>query len=51
MKCPECGRSMIWNNDYDGEDIGVEYPSIVRMYSCECGVFAEITIPLNKEEE
>lgn len=46
MRCPRCGNLLNWNSDFDGEDVGIEFPSIVTYYTCECGVTAEIVIPL-----
>lgn len=40
MNC-ECGRKLIWNNDFDYEDVGLGGNGIVTIYSCpndECEV-------------
>lgn len=52
-ECFHCGcRAVIWDCDYDAEDIGYADPGIVQMCHCSnCG--AEITyyIPLNKDAD
>ena len=46
-KCFSCGEDLIWQNDYDTEDIGQEDSEylIVSMYQCpneECEAWYEV---------
>ena len=34
MDCPTCSKELIWVNDFDYEDYGIEGEGIVRSYSC-----------------
>lgn len=34
MKCFYCQNDLLWNNDYDYEDYGIEGDGIVSVYSC-----------------
>lgn len=40
MNCPKCSKELVWQNDFDYEDIVFvddEYEGIYSMYSClEC---------------
>ena len=48
MKCPFCNFEMIWMNDIDLEDIGIDNEKgIVKRYLCsneECNAEAEFTL-------
>lgn len=47
-ECVNCGGTLIWDNDYDGEDVG-DRPGIVHMYHCnDCGANIACFVP---EEE
>lgn len=48
--CPHCGERMIWQDDFDLEDVGYTEKGIGAMYICpECGTSVEINVP-EKEE-
>lgn len=50
--CPACGSKMIWNNDFDMEDIGYSEKGICSFYSCsKCKASIEICIPEETEGE
>lgn len=33
-KCFRCGSELIWQNDYDSEDIGICYDGITNVLMC-----------------
>lgn len=42
MKCGFCGGKLIWQNDFDAEDLGYDKEGIVTYYTCsECGAMWE----------
>lgn len=43
-ECAMCNRKLVWQSDYDFEDLGIDdKEGIVSMYQCEpCGVWVEI---------
>lgn len=42
MKCWFCGGTLIWNNDYNYEDYGLDGEGIVSVLVCsECGAMGE----------
>lgn len=46
-KCPECQKDMIWQNDFDSEDVGREEPGIVSFWSCDdCHIELEKFMPI-----
>lgn len=52
--CFHCGStSVIWDNDYDYEDCGLEGYGIVHLLHCkDCGAEIEYRVPyVPKEEE
>jgi len=51
--CPVCGfRALIWQNDYDFEDLGYEGSGIVREFVCgHCGCEVEARIPIEGDKE
>ena len=52
MKCYMCGGTLIWQNDYDFEDYGMEGEGIVTTLVCtECGAWWEGYYKLSDEEE
>ena len=50
--CFNCGEdSVIWDNDYDFEDMGYEGKGIVHCYHCfNCGAEIEVRVPEEGEE-
>jgi len=34
MTCPRCKTALIWGNDFDFEDYGLEGEGIVGVYTC-----------------
>lgn len=34
MNCPACKSKLIWQNDYDLEDIGSDDKGVVSYYNC-----------------
>lgn len=51
MLCPRCGKELIWNSDFDSEDIGCPDNGIVTYYSCTCGVSVEVFVPFENDDE
>lgn len=50
MNCLE--RAVIWDNDYDYEDLGYEGEGIVHLLHCtNCGAEVEYRVPLNYRKE
>lgn len=51
-ECFNCGsRSVIWDNDFSFEDVGMEGEGIVHFCHCEnCGADIEYYIRLDDEE-
>lgn len=52
--CINCGHELIWQNDFDFEDVGYgEVPEgIVHCYTCpNCGADIEVAVPFKKEIE
>ena len=51
-KCFCCGYEVIWDNDFNYDDLGYNGNGIVRLYHCpNCGSDIEYRIPLNEEED
>lgn len=49
---PNCGWEMVWNSDWDGEDMGDETPSIHSFYVCpQCGSDCTIRTEITPIEE
>mgnify|MGYP003110858497 FL=1 len=47
MKCWHCGHNMIWGNDFDYEDYGLEGKGIISSFSCSnCEATAEVHLPI-----
>lgn len=46
FECFHCGnRSVIWDSDYDAEDMGYEWKGIVQMLHCtRCGAVIQYWI-------
>ena len=43
MRCFKCDSKVIWQNDFDTEDIGIEEEGIVSYYVCsECNSHYEV---------
>lgn len=51
-QCAHCGHmTLVWQNDYDLEDVGYEGTGIVTMYHCaHCGADVEYVIRFEEEE-
>ena len=51
-ECFHCGmRGVIWDSDYNGEDLG-RPPGIIHLCHCEnCGAEIEYYLPITIEEE
>jgi predicted RNA-binding Zn-ribbon protein involved in translation (DUF1610 family) len=40
--CPSCGERVIWQSDFDGEDVGLDVESIISYYACpDCNLLIE----------
>lgn len=52
-ECFHCGhRAVIWDCDYDFEDMGLYGAGIVHVLHCEaCGAEIEYRIPMDEEDE
>lgn len=47
-----CTKSVIWDNDFDFSDFGLEGEGIVHVCHCtNCGAQIEYRIPIPDEEE
>jgi hypothetical protein len=45
-KCFECDAELIWDNDFDGEDIGMDESFMVSYFHCpKCNSSYRIAIP------
>lgn len=53
FECFHCGeRKVVWQNDYDYEDLGYDGQGIVHMCTCSnCGAEIEYRVPLGTNEE
>ena len=52
IKCCKCGKDMIWDNDFDLEDIVYDAHGIMSFYHCDdCNVTYEIVQKWEKEGE
>ncbi|MED2002393.1 hypothetical protein P4V86_03345 [Brevibacillus laterosporus] len=51
MNCPRCEHELIWGGDFSFEDYGREGDGIVSNLSCPCGVYVEVSIPNEREDE
>ena len=50
MRCFKCDSKVIWQNDFDTEDLGIEEKGIVSYYVCsECNSHYEV-IQIFEEE-
>ena len=51
--CPFCGKpTIIWDNDYDLQDVGYEDNGILSEYHCmNCNAWFEIGVPLNEDNK
>jgi len=52
-ECFHCGmRAVIWDSDFDAEDVGYEGPGIVQMCHCtHCGAQIEYYIRTEEDTE
>lgn len=52
IECFHCGKyAVIWDSDFDAEDVGYINPGIVHMLHCEhCGASIEYYIPTNNDD-
>ena len=52
IRCYHCGEEMIWNNDFDFEDVGREGDGVASFFHCpNCGTEAEIYVPNDFERD
>jgi len=35
MKCPQCSQTIIWLEEYDKENYGIEGDGVIGVYVCE----------------
>lgn len=51
--CPFCGEpTIIWDNDYDLQDVGYEEEGILSEYHCmNCNAWFEFGVPFQKENQ
>ena len=35
MKCPQCSQTIIWQEEYDYENYGIEGDGVIGVYVCE----------------
>ena len=48
-KCLICGAELVWQNDFDFEDCGIEGEGIVTIYTCPaCEAQIEVYAPAKK---
>lgn len=51
MKCAFCGGSLIWQSDFNYDEVYADGDGIVSIYTCaECGADAQFSLK-NEEEE
>lgn len=51
-RCFVCNTEVIWQNDFDAEDVGYTEPGIIQYFTCpKCGAEYEVFEPFEKEEE
>lgn len=47
-KCFLCGTEVVWQNDFDAEDVGYEDEGVAHFYTCpNCGAEYEVYEPAN----
>ena len=52
MRCWFCNDNLIWNNDFNFEDYGLEGEGIIAILSCSgCNATFEGYLSLEEEEE
>ena len=50
--CPYCGHTMVWQSDFNYDEVFGEGEGIVSYYYCfNCGCDAEFSLRTDKEEE
>ena len=50
--CPYCGNNMVWQSDFNYDDVFGEGEGIVSYYQCSnCGCDAEFSLRTDKEGE
>ena len=50
--CFHCGGMIIWDSDFDYEDLGLEGQGIVHICHCpDCGAQIEFRVPMESEED
>ena len=49
VKCYNCDTEMIWQNDFDFDEVGYEGEGVISSFTCpECDTYAEFVISLSK---
>ena len=49
MKCWHCKEDLIWGNNHDYEDYGMEGEGIVSNFSCSnCDSFVSVYLPIKE---
>lgn len=51
MNCWHCKTMLIWGADHDIEDENQEYSTVTNLSCPHCGVYVEVYLPKNKEDE
>lgn len=49
MNCWYCGGRVIWNCDYDAEDLGYEPGIVTHLHCSDCGAMIEMYLPNDLE--
>lgn len=52
-ECVNCGKkSLMWQSDFDFEELGYEGEGIVSFYTCSnCGAEIECAVPINTTDK
>lgn len=53
-RCPRCNYGLIWNNDFDYEDYGLDGEGIVSCFTCSnpnCHTTMEVYTDFSEEDE
>lgn len=52
MKCLYCNSKLIWNCDYDAEDLGYHFEGISSVHTCsECEAMFELVDNFEEQEQ
>lgn len=51
-KCFNCGADLIWESDFNADEVGYEEEGIVTFYTCpNCGADYQVFIPINNKPQ